>query len=169
MQNISYLNGCWMFKISIPGDNNPQTVFPSLIGGLKDFVTFGTSEYYMGDEEQWKRNLLMVQGCCFCFEGFCIYKCLIFNYFALLFFSIVISTILAMVLSAALLAQYCNIKKDICYPIQKLNTGRKGDSAPIIPEEKRLQIVSQNDTHISIIMPCSSEALAYLELKTPIF
>jgi hypothetical protein len=45
-----------------------------------------------------------------------------------------------MILSAALLAQYGNIKKDICYPIQKLNTGRRlsnGDDAPIIPEEKR--------------------------------
>jgi hypothetical protein len=55
----------------------------------------------------------MVQNFCFCFEGFCRHKCLIFNCFALLFFSIVISTILAMVLSAALLAQYGNIKKDI--------------------------------------------------------
>jgi hypothetical protein len=45
----------------------------------------------------------MVQS--FCFEGFCTHKCLIFNCFALLFFSIVISTILAMVLSAALLAK----------------------------------------------------------------
>jgi hypothetical protein len=63
----------------------------------------------------------MVQICCFCFEGFCKHKCLIFNCFALLFFWIVISTILAMVLSATLLAQYSNIKKDICYPIQKFN------------------------------------------------
>jgi GTP cyclohydrolase I len=28
----------------------------------------------------------MVQICCFCFEGFCKHKCLIFNCFALLFF-----------------------------------------------------------------------------------
>jgi hypothetical protein len=68
--------------------------------------------------------------------------------FALLFFSIVISTILAITLSEVLLAQYGNIKKDICYPIQRLNTKRKltnRDDAQIIPEGKRLQIVSQND------------------------
>jgi hypothetical protein len=48
----------------------------------------------------------------------------IFNCFALLFFSIIISTILTMVLSAALLAKYGNIRKDICYPIQRLNQVR---------------------------------------------
>jgi hypothetical protein len=67
-----------------------------------------------------------------------------------------------MILSAALLAKYGNIKKDICYPIQKLNTIKKlanGDDGYIIPEGKRLQIVSQNDTHISIVMPCSSSVM----------
>jgi hypothetical protein len=28
-----------------------------------------------------------------------------------------------------------------------------------IPKEKKLQIVAQNETHISIVMPCSSEVL----------
>jgi hypothetical protein len=56
----------------------------------------------------------MVQNFCFCFEGFCRHKCFIFNCLALLLFSIIISTILAMVLSAALLTKYGNIKKDIC-------------------------------------------------------
>jgi hypothetical protein len=64
----------------------------------------------------------IVQSFCFCFEGFCRYKCLIFNCLVLLLFSIVISTILAMVfLLAVLLANYSNIKKDICYPIQRVN------------------------------------------------
>jgi actin-related protein len=40
-----------MCKVGVVSDDNPQTVFPSLIGGPKDFITFGTSEYYMGDEE----------------------------------------------------------------------------------------------------------------------
>jgi hypothetical protein len=66
----------------------------------------------------------MVQSFCFCFEGFCRHKCLIFNCLALLF-SKIISTILAMVFSAVLLANYGNIKKDICYPIQKINQARK--------------------------------------------
>jgi hypothetical protein len=58
-----------------------------------------------------------------------------------------------MVLSAALLAQYGNIKKDICYPIQKINQGRllsNGENITVIPEEKRLQIIAQNESHISI-------------------
>jgi hypothetical protein len=29
----------------------------------------------------------------------------------------------------------------------------------ICPEEKKLQIITQNETHISIVMPCSSEVL----------
>jgi hypothetical protein len=97
-----------------------------------------------------------------CFERFCRHKCLFINCIVLLLFSIIISTILAMVLSAALLAKYGNIKKDIYYPIQKLNTMKKlanGDNACVIPEGKKLQIVSQNDTHVSIVMPCSSSGI----------
>jgi hypothetical protein len=67
-----------------------------------------------------------------------------------------------MFLSAALLAKYGNIKKDICYPIQKLNQVRmlsNGENISVIPEEKKLQITAQNETHISIVIPCSSEVL----------
>jgi hypothetical protein len=34
-----------------------------------------------------------------------------------------------------------------------------GDNASVIPEEKRLQIVSQNGTHVLIVMPCSSSVM----------
>jgi hypothetical protein len=34
-----------------------------------------------------------------------------------------------------------------------------GNNASVIPEEKRLQIVSQNATHVSIVMPCSSSVM----------
>jgi hypothetical protein len=34
-----------------------------------------------------------------------------------------------------------------------------GNNASIIPEEKRLQIVSQNDTHVSVVIPCSSSVI----------
>jgi hypothetical protein len=66
-----------------------------------------------------------------------------------------------MILSAALLAQYGNIKKDICYPIQRSNQKRFSNelNTSVIPEGKRLQIIAQNETHISIVMPCSSEVL----------
>jgi hypothetical protein len=46
-----------------------------------------------------------------------------------------------MVLSAVLLANYNNIKKNIYSPIQRLNPMRKlanGDNASVIPEGKRL-------------------------------
>jgi flagellar biogenesis protein FliO len=83
----------------------------------------------------------MIQNFYFCFEKFCKHKYLIFNCFALLFFSIVISTILAMVLSAALLAKYVNIRKHICYPIQILNQVRmlsNGENISVILIEKKI-------------------------------
>jgi tRNA(Ser,Leu) C12 N-acetylase TAN1 len=49
-----------------------------------------------------------------------------------------------MVLSAALLAKYGNIRKDICYPIQKINQVRmlsNGENISVIPTEKKLQIM----------------------------
>jgi hypothetical protein len=61
-----------------------------------------------------------------------------------------------------LLAKYGNIKKDICYPIQRINQGRmlsNAENIKVIPIEKKLQIIAQNETHISIIMLCSSEVL----------
>jgi hypothetical protein len=59
-----------------------------------------------------------------------------------------------MVLSAALLTQYGNIRKDICYLIQRLNQVRmlsNSENISVIPPEKKLQIFAQNETHISII------------------
>jgi hypothetical protein len=104
----------------------------------------------------------MIQNFCFCFEGFYKHKYLIFTCLGLLLFSIIISTILAMVLSVALLTKYGNINEDICYPIQKINQARmlsNGENISVIPTEKKLQIIAQNETHFSIIMPCSSEVL----------
>jgi hypothetical protein len=138
-------------KVAIEGKSLSQEDFKRLEETQKQVEEIDT------DQEE---EMDMVQSFCFFFEGFCRHKCLVFNCFALLFFSIIISTILAMVLSAALLAQYGNIKKDICYPIQKINQGRflsNGENISVIPEEKRLQIISQNDTHVSIVMPFSSE------------
>jgi hypothetical protein len=140
-------------KVAIEGKSLSQEDFKKLEETQKQIEEIDT------DQEE---EMDMVQSFCFCFEGFCRHKCLIFNCFSLLFFSIVISSILAMVLSAALLAQYGNIKKDICYPIQKVNQGRmlsNGENVSAIPEEKRLQIIAQNETRISIVMPCSSEVL----------
>jgi hypothetical protein len=34
-----------------------------------------------------------------------------------------------------------------------------GENISVIPAEKKLQIIAQNETHISIIMPCSSKVL----------
>jgi hypothetical protein len=84
-------------------------------------------------------------------------KCI--NCLTLLVFSLILSTI---TLSAILLNAYGNIEEDICGPIQRLNNMRKlanGNNAWVIPEEKRLQIISQNDTHISIVMLCFSSVM----------
>jgi hypothetical protein len=54
--------------------------------------------------------------------------------------------------------QYGNIKKDICYPIQRLNQA-SGENISAVPAEKKLQIIAQNETHISIVIPCSSEVI----------
>jgi hypothetical protein len=43
-----------------------------------------------------------------------------------------------------------------------------GDNASVIPEEKRLQIVSQNATHISIIITCSDESGNTFSIKNPL-
>jgi hypothetical protein len=32
-----------------------------------------------------------------------------------------------------------------------------GENVSVIPEEKRLQVIAQNETHISIVMLCLSE------------
>jgi hypothetical protein len=112
------------------------------------------------DTNQEEKDTFQNTGCCF--EGFCRHKCLFINCIVLLTFSLVILTLIAMVLSAILLGVYGNIQKDICSPIQRLNIMRKlanGDNASIIPEEKRLQIVSQNSTHVLIVMPCSSSVM----------
>jgi hypothetical protein len=117
------------------------------------------------DQEEEKGT---IQSFRFCFEGFCRHKYLIFNCFALLLFSIVISTLLAMVLSAVLLAQYGNIKKDICYPIQRVNQTRmlsNGENISVIPTEKKLQIIAQNDTHVFIVMLCSNVIIFKRTLK----
>jgi hypothetical protein len=34
-----------------------------------------------------------------------------------------------------------------------------GENIGVIPTEKKLQIIAQNETHISIVMSCSSEVL----------
>jgi hypothetical protein len=140
-------------KVAIEGKPLSQEDFKKLEETQKQVEEIDT------DQEEGKD---MIQSFYFCFEGFCRHKCLIFNCLALLLFSIVISTILAMVLSAVLLGVYGNIQEDIFSPIQKLNIIRKlanGNNASIVPEEKRLQIVSQNDTHVLVIMPCSSSVI----------
>jgi hypothetical protein len=79
-------------KVAIEGKSLSQEDFKKLEETQKQVEEIDI------DQEEGKD---MIQSFCFCFEGFCRHKCLIFNCFALLFFSIVISTILAIVLSDA--------------------------------------------------------------------
>jgi hypothetical protein len=68
----------------------------------EDFKKLEKTQKQVEEMDIDQEEIDMVQSFCFWFEGFCRHKCLIFNCFTLLFFSIVILTILAIVLSAAL-------------------------------------------------------------------
>jgi hypothetical protein len=109
------------------------------------------------DTSQEEKDIFQNIGCCF--EEFCKHKSLCINCITLLIFSLIISTIIAMALSTILLGIYGNTQKDIFNPIQRMENMRRlanRNNISIIPEEKSLQIVSQNTTHISILMPYSS-------------
>jgi hypothetical protein len=71
-------------KVAIEGKPLSQEDFKKLEETQKQVEEIDT------DQEKEKD---IVQNFCFCFEGFCRHKCLIFNCLALLFFSIIISTI----------------------------------------------------------------------------
>jgi hypothetical protein len=52
-----------------------------------------------------------------------------------------------------------NKEEEICYPIQKKTSFRllrNQEETNITSSEKILQIISQNETHTSIVMPCDS-------------
>jgi hypothetical protein len=55
-----------------------------------------------------------------------------------------------------------NKEEEICYPIQKKTSSRllrNQKEANITSSEKILQIISQNETHTSIVMPCDSSVV----------
>jgi hypothetical protein len=107
----------------------------------KDFKTLNHIQQQADDINTVQEEKDIFQNITCCFEGFCKHKCLCINCLTLLVFSLIISTMIAMVLSAILLNAYGNIQEDICSPTQKLNNMKilaNGNNASIIPEEKRL-------------------------------
>jgi hypothetical protein len=57
---------------------------------------------------------------------------------------------------------YRNKQEEICQPMQIKTSSRlllNGGVSEVIPPEKKLQIVSQNKSHTSIVMPCSNSII----------
>jgi hypothetical protein len=56
-----------------------------------------------------------------------------------------------------------NKEEEVCHPIQKKTSSRllkNQEETNITSSEKTLQIISQNETHTSIVMPCNSSVVA---------
>jgi hypothetical protein len=55
---------------------------------------------------------------------------------------------------------YGNKQEEICQPMQMKNSDKllsNGLFSPkVVPPEKKLQIVSKNESHVSTVMPCLS-------------
>jgi hypothetical protein len=69
--------------------------------------------------------------------------------------SLTIATIISMSVMVLILMDYGNKQEEIFKPMQ-IKTSRllsNGEISEVIPPEKKLQIISQNEWHVSIIMP----------------
>jgi hypothetical protein len=63
---------------------------------------------------------------------------------------------------AIILMSFGNKEEEICYPIQKKISSRSlknQEESNVTSSEKTLQIISQNKTHTSIVMPCDSSVV----------
>jgi hypothetical protein len=63
---------------------------------------------------------------------------------------------------ALILMAYGNKQEEMCQPMQ-IKTSNKllqnGEISEVAPPEKKLQIVSQNESHVSIVMSYSSSVI----------
>jgi hypothetical protein len=79
--------------------------------------------------------------------------------------SLAAATIITMTVMTLILMTYGNKQEEICQPMQIKTSNRllsNGEISEVVSPEKKLQIVSQNECHISIIMPCSSSVIGEL-------
>jgi hypothetical protein len=63
---------------------------------------------------------------------------------------------------AIILMLFGNKEEEICYPIQKKTSSRllkNQEESNITNSKKTLQIISQNETHTSIVIPCDSSVV----------
>jgi hypothetical protein len=81
--------------------------------------------------------------------------------------SLAVATIISITVMALILMAYENKRKEICQPMQMKSNDKlltNGLFSPkVVPLEKKLQIVSQNESHVSIVMPCSSLVIEKLK------
>jgi hypothetical protein len=75
----------------------------------------------------------------------------------MLIISLAIAIVIAMALMAIILMVYGNKEEEICSPINlKFNRRLLKNGEESLPSGKILQIVSDNGTHVSIVMACGS-------------
>jgi hypothetical protein len=63
---------------------------------------------------------------------------------------------------AIILMSFANKEEEIYYPIQKKTSSKllkNQDESNVTSSEKTLQIISQSETHTSIVMPCDSSVV----------
>jgi hypothetical protein len=97
-----------------------------------------------------------------CFEGFMRHKCLLCWCISSIIISLAIATVISIALMAIILMSFGNKEEEICYPIQKKTSSRllrNQEETNVIGFEKTLQIISQNETHTYIVMPCDSSVI----------
>jgi hypothetical protein len=73
-----------------------------------------------------------------------------------------IATVISIALMAIILMSFGNKEEEICHSIQKKTSSRllrNQEESNITGSEKTLQIISQNETHTSIVMPCDSSVV----------
>jgi hypothetical protein len=65
---------------------------------------------------------------------------------------------------------YGNKQEEICQPMQMKTSNKllsNGEISEVVPPEKKLQIISQNESHISIVMPCSISVIDMFRIEGP--
>jgi hypothetical protein len=97
-----------------------------------------------------------------CFEGFLRHKCLFCWCISNILILLAIATVISIALMAIILMSFANKEEEICNPIQKKTSSKllkNQEESNITNSEKTLQIISQNETHTSIVMPCDSSVI----------
>jgi hypothetical protein len=96
--------------------------------------------------------------CCCCFEGFLKHKYLLCTCITMILISLAVATTISMPVMALIQMAYGNKQEEICQPMQMKTSNKllsNGEISEVVPPEKKLQIVSQNESHYAMFK-CSN-------------